>query len=88
MLTSYGQVGGLEGGFQYSLGEIFHYLKEETQKDLVQKARGHIAGDFSAHLDEVIISVKSKTFASAGHHDGQGALQAGKEGQKTRIFVC
>jgi hypothetical protein len=55
---------------------------------LVSKAKGHLAGDFTAHLDEVIISLKSGAFASAGHHEGQGQLLSGKEGQKTRIFVC
>jgi hypothetical protein len=58
-LTSYGQHGGLEGGFQYALGEIFGYLRQEAEKSpSIPHAGRHDTG-FTGHLDEAIISLKS-----------------------------
>ena len=64
LLTSYGQQGGLEGAFQYALGEIFGYLRQEAEKSPELPYAGRVDEGHTGHLDEAIISLKSKAFST------------------------
>jgi len=60
----------LEGGFQYSLGEVFNYLRNQSEKEIFQKDLADSSDDFIGHLDEVIITLNSKIFRSGGGQAG------------------
>lgn len=86
-MSSYGQQGGLEGAFQYCLGEIFSYLREQSVKELEIPSYGRYDNGFTGHIDEIIISLKPQIFVSAGQPEGV-APNMGKEQSKSRIYVC
>lgn len=72
----------------YALGEVLNYIRNLTLQEVYIKDVGHLAHDsFIGHIDEVIVSLKSKIFQSGGGHTGN-LLNSGPAAQKTRIFMC
>lgn len=77
LISSQNQQGGLDGGFSYSLSEIFSYLKNITEQDLQIKDIGASANDsYVGHVDEVILTIKS------------GAYVPSNSNQKVKILMC
>jgi hypothetical protein len=83
LISSQNQQGGLEGGFSYSLSEIFSYLQNIMQQEGKIKDIGAVANDtFVGHADEAILSVKSSVYTPLL------PLDAPKASQHLQIFMA
>lgn len=77
LISSQNQQGGLEGGFSYSLSEIFSYIKNIMDQDMYIKDVGLMANDtYVGHVDEAILTIKS------------GVYLPSNSNQKLKIFIC
>jgi hypothetical protein len=82
LVSSHQQQGGLDGGFQYAMSEVFVYLKNLSAQELKVQDLGFRADDgFVGHIDEVVLTMKSSVYTS------HGSLPAPSSASKTKIFM-
>jgi hypothetical protein len=80
LVSSHQQQGGLDGGFQYAMSEIFIYLKNLSSQELKIQDLGFRADDgFVGHIDEVVLTMKSQVYTSHG--------SIGQPSQASRIKI-